>query len=57
MTWIELFETVEEMRNAQKNYFATKEPKWLGIAKYLEGQVDELIPKAIAYLKSQLPKQ
>ena len=57
MTWIEVFETIEEMRNAQKYYFQTRDQHWLELSKWLEPQVDDLVQKSLDYLRSQLPKK
>lgn len=35
--------TVEKMREAQKNYFKTRDPMWLKESKRLEEEVDDLI--------------
>ena len=37
------FDKVMRMRNAQKQYFTTKQPDWLRRAKALEKEVDSMI--------------
>ena len=37
------FDKVMRMRNAQKQYFTTKQPDWLRRAKTLEKEVDSMI--------------
>lgn len=46
MTEIEFRELVKKMRWAQKEYFKTRDKRWLNEAKKLESAVDyELVPK------------
>ena len=37
------FDKVMRMRQAQKQYFQTKQPDWLRLAKALEKEVDSMI--------------
>jgi hypothetical protein len=42
--WTENFiKKVEQMRNAQKNYFKTRSLEWLKESKRLEAEVDDLV--------------
>lgn len=42
--WTENFlKKVEQMRNAQKNYFKTRSLEWLKESKRLESEVDDLV--------------
>lgn len=49
MTTKEFFELVNEMRQAQRNYRKTQDPKWLDLAHHLEQQVDEILERAMNY--------
>lgn len=49
MTTKDFFELVSEMRNAQKNFYKTRDKKWLVIAKQLETQVDDIVTRAMRY--------
>ena len=43
MTWQTFFDTVKDMRAAQREYFRTRDFTALGISKELERKVDKLI--------------
>lgn len=38
-----------EMRQAQKNYFKTRDPQWLRESKRLEGEVDAMLAEELYY--------
>lgn len=53
----EFFYLVANMREAQKNYFKSRDQKTLRACKYLEGQVDEAIYQAKQILKAREEQQ